>query len=163
MIGIHRASGVADMESSGYINRAVPGQLKRKQKNTSGIPRKGRQKRNADKGLFFKFKKEYRRCIFLCGMRDRVALHIQDLDEIRMQRRERRKKDKIAAEYSLKKSQHLLIHAIYRFNQYYSSACVKGNVRQVDAKLSRLTIPTTQRHTLRTNIEMRTLGLRGEL
>ena len=53
MIGIHRASGIADMDLSGYINCAVPGQRKRKQKNTNGIPRKGRQKRNADKGLFF--------------------------------------------------------------------------------------------------------------
>ena len=107
MIGIYRASGVADIDLSGYINRAVPGQRKRKRKSTTEIPQKSRQKRNAGKGLFFQFKKEFQRCIFLCGMRDRVALCLQDLDEIKMQRRERRKKDKITAAYSLKKSHNI--------------------------------------------------------
>ena len=145
MIGVHRASGCADMDSSGYIHRDVPVQRKRKRKNTNAMQRKGRQKRSAGKGWFFQFSKELQRCIFLSGRRHRVALHLQDLGEIKMQQRERRKKDKIAAAHSLKQSQHLLIHAIYRFNQYYSSACVKGNVRLVDAKLSRLRTPTAHR------------------
>ena len=40
---------------------------------------------------------------------------------------------------------------------------MKGNAGLVDAELSRLATPTAQRRFLRTNIEMRTVGLGGEL
>ena len=95
-------------------------------------------------------------------MRDRHAVHVQDLAEVKAQRREKRAKEKIATEKSLNKSQGLLIHAIYRYNQYWSKACVKGDVRQVDRTMRSLTTPTARRRLLRTNIEMRVLGLGGE-
>ena len=50
MTGVHRASGCADMDSSGYIHRDVPVQRKRKRKNTNEMTQKGRQNRNAGKG-----------------------------------------------------------------------------------------------------------------
>ena len=70
-------------------------------------------------------------------------------------------KEKTAEEKSLKKSQNGLIHAIYRYQQYYSSACVKGDVRQVNQKLRKLKTPTAQYRFLRSNIIMRTIGFGG--
>ena len=111
MIGVQRASSCADMDSSGYIHHDVPVQRKRKQKHMNAIPGKGRQNRNAVKGWFFQLKKELQHYIFLRGMRHQVALHLQDLEEIQMQRREKqkKKKNKIAAAHSLKQSPYLLI------------------------------------------------------
>ena len=40
--------------------------------------------------------------MFVCGMRDRIRLQKQDLEEVRIQRLERRAKEKIAKEKSLK-------------------------------------------------------------
>ena len=67
-------------------------------------------------------------------MRDRMLLHKQDLEEERIQRLERRAKEKTAEEKSLKRSQDRLIHAICRYKQYYSSVCVRGDARQVNQK-----------------------------
>ena len=94
-------------------------------------------------------------------MRDHHKLHVWDLTKVKAQRRETRAKEKIAAEKGMNKLQGLLIHAIYRHGQYFSKACVKGDVRQVHLILRSLRTPTAQRRFLRSNIEMRTLGLDG--
>ena len=79
------------------------------------------------------------RCVVITGMRDRHGVHVQDLAEVKAQRREKRAKEKIALEKGIDKSKGLLIHAIYRHGQYLSKACIKGNVGQVDRILRSLT------------------------
>ena len=94
-------------------------------------------------------------------MRERHEVHVQDLAEVKAQRREKRANKKIAAEKGMNKLQGSLIHAIYRHGQYFSKACVKGDVRQVHLIQRLLRTPTAQWRFLRSNIEMRTLGLGG--
>ena len=89
-------------------------------------------------------------------------MHIQDLAELDVQRKERRKKEKIAADIGIKRSQGKLIHSTYRHQQYKSTACIKGNPRKVDQMLARLSTPTAKRRFLRAQIEMRVDGLGGE-
>ena len=105
--------------------------------------------------------KELQKCVFRVGMRDRTQLHQQDLKEVEAQRKEKREKENIAKKASLKKSQALLIEAIYLFNQYNSKACIKGDVKQIARILRQLNTPTAQRRFLRQQIEMRTKGLGG--
>ena len=96
-------------------------------------------------------------------MRDCHEVHAQDLAEVKAQQREKRAKEKIAAEKGMKTLQGLLIHVVYRNGQYFSKACVKveGDMRQVDRILRSLRTPTAQWRFLRSNIEMRTIGLGG--
>ena len=67
MIEVQRSSGCTDIDSSGYINREVPVQRKRKQNITNEMQHKGRRKENAGKDWFFQFQKELQRCIFEVG------------------------------------------------------------------------------------------------
>ena len=112
--------------------------------------------------VFFSIKKEMQRCVFITGMRDCHGVHVQDLAEVKAQQREKRAKKIIASKKGIDNSKGLLIHAIYRHGQYLSKACIKGNVGQVDRILRSLTSQAAQRRFLRSNIEMRTLGLGGE-
>ena len=62
-------------------------------------------------------------------MRDYHEVHVQDMAEVKAQQRKKRAKEKMAAEKGMNELQGLLIHAIYRHGQYFSKACVKGDVR----------------------------------
>ena len=161
MIGIHRAASAPDMSSNGFLNRGMPTQRRAKRTRDDGPIQRHNKRRKSEKGMFFLIQPKLQRCVFIAGMRGRHAIHVQDLGEIKAQRREKREKEKIAAAKGLDKSQGLLIQAIYRHAQFWSKACVKGDVRQVDRILSSLTTVTARRRFLRSNIEMRTLGLGG--
>ena len=89
------------------------------------------------------------RCVFITGMRDRHGVHVQDMAEVKAQQREKRAKEKIAAEKGIDKLKGLLIHAIYRHGQYLSKACIKGNVGQVDWILRSLTSQAAHQRFLR--------------
>ena len=72
------------------------------------------------------------------------------------------KKEKIATDNGIKRSQGKLIHSTYRHQQYTLTACIKGNPRKVDQMLARLSTPTAKRRFLRAQIEMQVDGLGGE-
>ena len=85
----------------------MPQQRQCKQKGTET------ERKQIGKGVFFEIPKELQRCVFRVGMCDRGKLHQQDLEEVEIQRKEKREKEKIAKKLSLKKTQKLLVSAIY--------------------------------------------------
>ena len=114
------------------------------------------------RGLFHNILPEWQLILFKLGLEKRQEIHIQDLAELDVQRKEGRKKKKIAADIGIKRSQGKLIHSTNRHQQYKSTACMKGNPRKADQMMARRSTPTAKRRFLHAQIEMRLDGLGGE-
>ena len=101
-ISTHRAAAVSDLKRNGFISRGKSSQINRKRKASNDLKSNSKMNRKKRKRAFFELPRELQRCMFVCGMRDRIRLQKQDLEEVRIQRLERRAKEKIAKEKSLK-------------------------------------------------------------
>ena len=83
--------------------------------------------------------------------------HEQDTindQEIVDQRRSQREKETIIEEKGLKKAQKKLINAIYCYQMYFSSACVKDDPKLVKKIVKELSLDAARHRFLRRNIEI---------
>ena len=92
-------------------------------------------------------------------------LHKQDTindGELGDQRGYKLEKEKIMEEKGLKKSQKNLINAIYCYQMYFSSTCVKDDPKLVRKIVKELSSDAARHHFLYRNIEILTIGFGGE-
>ena len=91
--------------------------------------------------------------------------HEQDTinyQELGDQRRSKQDKEKIMEEKGLKKSQKKLVNAIYCYQIYFSSACVKDDPKLVRKIVKDLYLDAARHRFLCRNIEIRKIGFGAE-
>ena len=113
------------------------------------------------KGTFHQFCDEIQHFLVDVGVEDS---HEQDKindRELGDQRRSKREKEKIMEEKGLKKAQKKLINAIYCYQMYFTSACVKDDPKLVRITVKELSLEAARLRLLLRNIEIRTIGFGG--
>ena len=81
--------------------------------------------------------------------------------ELGDQQRSKRERKKIMVEKGLNMAQKKLINAIYCYQMYFSSACVKDKPKLVRRIVKDLYFDAARRHFLSRNIGVQTIGFGG--
>ena len=100
--------------------------------------RRGKKKNvRVAKGTFHQFCDEIQHCLVDVGVGDSHEQDTINDRELGDNRRSKREKEKIMEEKGLEKAQKKLINAIYCYQMYFSSACVKDDLKlHVKSQLS---------------------------
>ena len=126
-------------------------------------PTRGSQKQQEQSdGMFHMFCGEIQHCLIATGVKEWPATHEKNNELLAAQRLEKRTKQQILKRKGAEKTQKKLIHAIYCYEMNNSSACVKGDPKEVTRMLKKFTSDTAKKRFLRSNIEMRVIGYGGD-
>ena len=100
--------------------------------NRSITARRGKKKNvRVDKGTFHKFCDEIQHCLIDVGVEDSHEQDTINDRELGDHRRAKQEREKKMEEKGLKKAQKKLINAIYIYQIYFSSACLKDDPKLV--------------------------------
>ena len=150
MINIPQAAAQSDARRNSFWGRPI-------------TARRGNKKNfRVAKGMFHQICDGIQHSLIDVGVEDSHEKDTIDDWELGDQQRSKRDKEKIMEEKGLKKAQKKLINAIYCYQIYFSSACVKDDPKLVRKRVEELYLDAARHRFLCRNIDIRTIGFGGE-
>ena len=150
MINIHLAAAQIGARRNGFGSRPITAS-RGKKKNV-----------RVAKGTLHQFCDEIQHFLIDVGVEDSHEQDTINDRELGDQRISKQYKDKIMEEKGLNKAQKKLINAIYCYQIYFSSACVKDDPKVVRKIFNELSSDAARHRLLHRNIEIQTIGFGGE-